>query len=175
MSTRATIALADHEDEKGNVLVWVQDIAAVNYASVTQDIDEIKDAIAGITRGTILTAGFSKVFPEGTGFPSTDPEAQRETKWLVTYQDNMQFLDTANTIANPGYLKVFTTDIPTADLSLLSDGEDELELTTAGVIADFVAAWEANVRTPYNHSNVKAAPPATFNEVLSIKHVGRNV
>lgn len=175
MPTRATVAIADHEDERGTVLVWVQDIGAANYASVTQDIDEIKDAIDGITRGTVREAGFSKVFPEGTGYPSTDPTAQRETKWLVTYQDNMQFLDELNTIANPGYLKIFTAEIPTADTDLLPDGKDELVLTTAGVILTFVNAWQTNVRTPYNHTNGKTTPPATFNVVLSVKHVGRNV
>lgn len=175
MSTRASIALADHENEKSNVLVWVQDIGAANYASVTQDIDEIKDAIDGITLGTVLDAGFTKSFPETSGYPSGDPEAQRETKWLVTYQDNMQFLDELNTIANPGYLKVFTAEIPTANLALLPAGKDELVLTTAGVILDFVNSWQTNVRTPYNNSNGKTTPPATFNLVLSIKHVGRNI
>lgn len=173
MPTRGTVSVADHENEKATTLFWVQDVGAANYASVTQDIDEIKDAIDTICIGTILEAGFSKSFPENTGFPSGNPQAQRETKWLVTYQDNMQFLDEANTIANPGYLKIFTSEIPCADLSLLAAGSDELSIT-AGVGLAFKASWEANVRTPYNHSNGKTTPPATFNSVLSVKHVGRN-
>jgi len=71
MPTRATISLADHEDEKSNVLVWVQDVGAANYASVTQDIDEIKDSIDSITLGTVREAGFTKTFPEASGYPST--------------------------------------------------------------------------------------------------------
>lgn len=174
MPTRASISISDHENERGTVLVWVQDIGAANYGSVTQDIDEIKDAIDTIIVGTINDSGFNKVFPENVGYPSGVPAAQRETKWLVTYQDNMQFLDEANTIANVGYLKVFTAEIPCADLTLLPAGKSELDLS-AGVPLAFKQAWEANVRTPYNHTNGKTTPPATFNTVLSVKHVGRNV
>lgn len=172
MPTRAAINVRDHENESSSVIVWVQDIGAGNYASVTQDIDEIKDAILTISLGTVKDAAFTKSFPEASGFPSTDPEAQREAKYVVTYQDTVQFLDVANTIANPGYLKVFTTEIPCADLSLLPDGKSELDLQDGGVVQAFVAAWEANVRTPYNNS--AAVTPAAWNDVLSIKHGGRN-
>jgi hypothetical protein len=173
MPTRANITIADHENEKSNVLIWVQDVGAVNYGSVTQDIDELKDAIATISRGTILDAGFSKVFPEATGYPADDPEAQREAKWLITYQDTLQFLDEANTIANPGYLKVFNTEIPCADLSLLPEGKEELDLVDGGVVAAFVASFEANARSPYNHTHGKTSPPASVVKVLSIRHAGR--
>lgn len=173
MPTRGSVSVRDHENEPSGVLFWVQDVGAANYASVTQDIDEVKDAIDTIILGTIREAGFSKDFPESAGFPSGVPNAQRETKWLVTYQDNMQFLDEANTIANPGYLKIFTTEIPCADLSLLPAGEDELDIS-AGVGLAFKGVWEANVRTPYNHTHGHVTPPATTNTLISVKHMGKN-
>lgn len=168
MPTRASIAIADHENQKSDVLVWVQDMGAANFASVTQDVDEIKDAVATISLGDVGAASITKTYPEVAGFPSDDPQAQRQTKWLVTYQDVMQFLDEANTIANPGYLKVFTSEIPCADLALLPEGKSELNLTDAGVVQAFVAAWEANVRSPYNHTHGHTTPTAAI-KVTSIK------
>lgn len=173
MPTRANISIADHENEKSGVLVWVQDVGAANYASVTQDIDEIKDAIDTISLGGIGSAGFTKTFPEAGSYPANTPAAQRETKWLVTYQDVMQYLDEANTIANPGYLKVFTSEIPCADLSLLPEGKSELDLEDGGVVEAFVTAWEANVRSPFNHTHGHTTPTAAI-AVLKIEHVGRN-
>lgn len=174
MPTRAFISLTDHENEKSGTQIWVQDVGVSNYGSVTQDIDELKDAIDTISIGTITESGFGKSFPELGGFPSTDPQSQRETKWLITYQDVIQFLDGANTIANPGYLKIFTTEIPCADLSLLPAGQDELDIT-AGVGLAFCNVFNPNARSPYNNSSA-AAPiaPSHFVKVLSIKHVGRN-
>lgn len=168
MPTRASIAVADHENQKSDVLVWVQDVGAANFASVTQDVDEIKDAIDTISLGSIGAASLTKSYPEVASYPSGDPQAQRQTKWLVTFQDVMQFLDEANTIANPGYLKVFTSEIPCADLSLLPAGKSELNLTDAGVVQAFVAAWEANVRSPYNHTHGHTGAIEKI-KVLSIK------
>lgn len=173
MPTRASIAIADHENEKSNVLVWVQDVGAANYASVTQDIDELKDAIDTISLGGIGAAGFTKTFPEAGSYPADVPLAQREKKWLITYQDTMQFLDEANTIANPGYLKVFTAEIPCADLALLPEGKSELDLADGGVVEAFVTVWEANVRSPYNHTHGHTSPVTPI-AVLKIEFVGRN-
>ena len=173
MPTRGFISVSDHENEKSQVLVWVQDVGAGNYGSVTQDLDEIKDAIATISLGTVGQAGFTKTFPEAAGFPSADANSQRETKWLVTFQDVVPYLDALGTVANPGYLKIFTADIPCADLSLLPDGKKELNLTDGGVVEAFVDAWEANVRTSYNHTSAYAQAQRV--QVLSIQHTGRNV
>lgn len=166
MPTRAAINMQDYNNESSTVLLWVQDMSAVNYGAVTQDVDELKDAIAAITLGEIREAVVTKAFPESSA-AVTDKTAQRETKWLVTYRDTTQFLDAANTIANPGYLKIFTTEIPCADLTLLADNKEELNLSS-GAGATFKAAFEANARSPYNHS---ASAPSI--QVLSVKHVGR--
>jgi hypothetical protein len=174
MPTRASFNLADHENEKASVILWVQDMSALNYAGVTASIDSIKEAIETISLGTVNDTGFAKSFPEDVGYPSDVPAAQREAKWLVTYQDTMQYLDTLATIANPGYLKVFNAEIPCADLSLLPDGKEELDLEDGGVVAAFVADFQANVRSPYNHSNAVTPSPAEAVKVLSIKHIGKS-
>lgn len=167
MPTRASFSFEDFDRERSVTLIWVQDVSAVNYGSVTQDIDELKDALATITIGAIRSANMMKEFPE-SGAPVTNPQAQREAKWLITYRDTTQFLDALNTIPNPGYLKLFAIEVPCADLTLLTGNEDTLRLN-AGVGATFKANFEANARSPYNHS---ASNPTI--ELVSVRHVGRS-
>jgi hypothetical protein len=167
MPTRAFFVVEDYGGEKSTMQCWVQDIGAGNYASVTQDIDEIKDELADIIQGEIREVGFTKTFPESVDAVE-DEEAQRECKWLIVYRDTCQFLDAGNTIANAGYMKVFNVEAPTAMLSLLSgDAPDYADMSNEDIAA-FVTSFEANARSPYNHT---AYAPSI--EVLRIVHVGR--
>lgn len=168
MPTRAFLAIEDKGGERSAMSFWVQDIGAANYGSVTQDIDEVKDSVATIIGGEIREVGFTKTFPESTD-EVTEDYAQRECKWLVVYRDTTQFLDAGNTIANPGYLKVFNVEIATANLGFLSDDAPDVIDMANETVEDFVASFEANVRSPYNHS---AYAPTI--EVLRIVHVGRD-
>lgn len=169
MSTRASITMKDYSKESSTTQVWVQDVGAGNYASVTQDIDEIKDAFATVSLGAIQSAGFRKEFPETGGFPAS-PAAQRESKWVITMQDTTQYLDAGSTIANPRYLDYFGFEIPCADTSLLAPNSDLMDVTNQTVI-DFIAAIEANVRSPWNHS-AAVTPTQIFVEG---RFVGRNI
>lgn len=168
MATRAFLTVEDYEKSTSNMFFWVQDITAANFASVTQDIDELKDAAAAIIRGTIKGVGFTKTYDESFAV-NTDPEAQRETKWLVTYRDTTPYLDALNAIPNPGYGKIFNAEVPTADLSgtHLQPNSDHAKLDDPEIEA-FVTAFEANVRSPYNYG---ANAPSV--EVLDIQQVGR--
>lgn len=168
MPTQAFVSIEDFDGEPTTVTFWVQDIGAANYASVTQDIDEVKDAIIAAVRGEVRKSGFTKTFLESFD-AVTDPEAQRETKWLVTFRDTTQFLDAGNTVANAGFGKIFTLEIGTAKLTgNLVDNTDlaDLSVTEMDALRD---AIQANVRSPYNHT---ATAPSIL--VLSIEHVGRN-
>lgn len=168
MPTQAFVSIEDFDKEPTTVTFWVQDIGAANYASVTQDIDEVKDAIIAAVRGEVRKSGFTKTFLESFA-AVTDPEAQRETKWLVTFRDTTQFLDAGNTIANAGFGKIFTLEIGTALLTgnLVANTDlADLSVTEMDALRD---AIQANVRSPYNHT---ATAPSIL--VLSIEHVGRN-
>lgn len=171
MPTRAFITIEDYNQETSTVSFSVQDVSAVNFASVTQDIDEVKDALLTVISGEVRQVGFTKTYPESFA-TVTDTTAQRERKWLVVYRDTTQFLDELNTMANPGYGKLFTMEIATADLSIaniLKPQSDEMDLTEAVVGAPFVSAIEANVRSPYNGN---AFAPSI--DVIRVVHVGRN-
>lgn len=173
MPTRASITIEDHEGQISTMSFWVTDLSALNYGSVTQDVDEIKDAVAPLIEGKIRKVDITKTFPE-TFDPVNNPLAQVEAKWLVTFRDTTQFLDAANSIANPGYGKLFTMEVPTAKLtlkpatSLDQPSAGDIDYADTDVVA-FIAAFEANVRSPYNTSAV--APTV---DVISIVNVGRN-
>ena len=169
MPTRAFVTVEDFSKEQSTTQFWVQDIGVGNYASVVQDIDEVKDAIITMIDGEVRVAGYTKTFPESSAAVA-DPNAQRESKWLISYRDTTQFLDALNTVANAGYLKLFSAEVGTADKDLLTlAGSDELDLTDGGVVEAFVTEWEANVRSPYNHT---ANAPSIQVEKITI--VGRN-
>lgn len=169
MPTRAYVTVEDYSKEQSTTQFWVQDISSLNYDSVTQDIDEVKDGIITMIDGEVRVAGYNKTFPESSA-TVTDPNAQRESKWLITYRDTTQFLDAGNTISNAGYLKLFSAEVGTADKDLLTqEGSDDLDLNDGGVVQSFVGVWEANVRSPYNHT---AFAPTI--QVERITLVGRN-
>lgn len=91
--------------------------------------------------------------------------AQRELKWAVTYKDTSEFLDDpTNTVPNPYFGKLFTSELPTANPALLSAGRDTLDLADVAV-SPFVTAFEANAVSPVG-GNV---------EVQQIRIVGRNI
>lgn len=170
-TANGTISIEDYNGEKSSLNVNLQDIdaAGTNYGSVTQDLDEVKDAILPLIRGVVRYAQLGVQFPESAA-AVTDKEAAREAKWLVTYKDTTQFLGAANTVANPGFGKLFTFEIPTANRSLLSNNRDELDLGVAGVGQTAKLALEPNIRSPFNRTAVTPT-----NEVVSIKYVGRNI
>lgn len=116
------------------------------------ELQAITDALVGITIGTLGEVNFTQVdqLKADDNTRPVSPFAQRETKWLVTYQDSIT-----------GDLGQF--EIPTADLLVLGSG-GEADPTNAAVIA-FKAAVESELVT-------RAGNSAT---IVSIKHVGRNI
>lgn len=173
MPTQGFLSMSDYDAETSSVGFWVQDLGAANYASVTQDIDEVKDAIAAVSLGVVNDSGLRKVFPESFA-QASDANAQRERRWFVRMRDTTQFLDAGNTIANPGYGNIFTMTIPaanltTADGAALIPNTDVADITGNAEMAALVTALEANVRSPWNHT---ATAPSV--DVLEILLVGRN-
>jgi hypothetical protein len=100
--------------------------------------------------------------------PPTDPSAQVERKWLVTYEDDLPFFDDpVNAIPNEGFGKLFQMEIPTADIEtagILLDNSDDADLTFAAM-ATFVTAFEDIARSPYG---------GTVN-VIKVTTVGRDL
>lgn len=164
MQNQATISIEDYDHEKSGTSLNIGPITVLNFVAVRDAIDDLKLALPGIIMGEIRQTTIAEKFSESTA-DVTSQQAQRETKWLVTYRDVTQFLDVANTINNAGYGNLSSVEIPTADLALLSGNSDTLDLTL-GAVAAFVTAFEAIQNSPTGGDEI---------EVVSIRHVGRNL
>jgi len=174
MTVKGFLKIRDYDGEISTMTFNLPDITAVNWAGVTQDIDEIADEIAegGMILGEVVEVGYTQVWQRSAAAVSNE-NAQRENKWLVGYTDICQYLDaTANLVPNPGYGKSFTIEIATADLTEhLVAGTDLADMNNAEVAA-LVAVIEANVLSPYAWTKMHTG---SATRVDYIKHVGRNV
>jgi hypothetical protein len=161
----ATITVEDYDGEKSRSSFNIGPLTAANFTAKRAAIDTLVDAAAAIIVGQIRQVTISEQFAESTS-EVAQQMAQRETKWLVTYRDNTQFLDVANTINNVGYGNLYSIEIPAADLDLLDDHEDNLPLVGITEVEDFVTAFEAVQNSPTGGNEVV---------VVSIRHVGRSL
>lgn len=170
MPTQAFISWKDYDAESSDTSFAVQDVGAANYASVTQDIQEVRTAMQAVSLATAQEDGFRKTFPQSFDLPD-DPNAQRERRWSVKMRDTTPFLAALSTVANPGYGKTFTFTIPGAKIEAdsLLEHTDIADVVNNTAMAALVASLNANIRSPWNHT---AVAPAT--EVVEILLVGRN-
>jgi hypothetical protein len=160
----ASFTVEDFDRETSNTGVNVGPLTAANFTAKRNAIDALKLTIPGIITGEIRRTRINEVFAESAA-NVTSPLAQREAKWLVTLRDNTQFFDVGNTINNPGFGNTFDIEVPTADLSLLENNNEELDLTVPAVAA-YVTALEAIAHSPTGGNECI---------VVSIKNVGRNI
>ncbi len=145
------LSFRDNSREIARTQVHLGDITAVSLPGTLTAVGAFRTAIGNITLGYF--ASESLIVDETTlsGDAPTDPNAQRGVKWTAGYIDTMQWLPApapANTIPNPGYQKIFTYQIPTADLSLLVSGQEELDLTSGPGLA-FKTSFDGLCRSPY--------------------------
>lgn len=161
---QASFTLEDYDKEKSTMGLNIGPITALNFTAKRDALDDLKAAIGPLVLGEIRRTSITENFAESADLV-TDQQAQRETKWKITYRDVTQFLDVANTINNVGFGNVYDTELPTAKLALLSGNVDTLDLTDTDVAA-FVTAFEAVQNSPTGGNEV---------EVIEIKHVGRNL
>lgn len=137
--------------EKSNWSVWGATLTAGNIVAQTGLATALRtatlDMILGAEASSRLLASSTK-----SAVDITNPLAQRENKWLVRYHDDSDGAP-------------FRVEIPTAKLSLLDTGTEFLNLADGGVIAAFVAAFEAYAVSPDD--------PTHTVTVDSIQFVGR--
>jgi len=124
------------KQESATMEVAVATITAGNLVAQTalHDalIDAIDDLIIGVEAKRALIANRTLL----SGLPASDPLAQKENRWLVRYHSSTDF-------------QKFVVSIATADLTLLADGNEFLDITTvASPGLAFKTAFEAVVRDP---------------------------
>lgn len=162
-----TYAMLDYSREKSSFSIETGNITGVSLPGVLTEIGTLRTAIEGITLGVVSDEGLRALQTNLSNTPPTNPLAQVESAWLVTFEDILPFFDDpVNAVPNEGFGKLFTLTIPTADIAAagrLAANSDFAVLTETGIDA-FVDAFETTARSPYG---------GTVN-VVSIKHVGRN-
>ena len=164
----AVFSIEDYSNETGRSTINVGDISLATIQVVQDAVDDLKLALQPIILGQIRQIGLNQTFIE-SGAAVTDPNAQRETKFLVRYRDTNQYLGALNTAPNPGYNQVFNVEIPTAELAThLVPGTDVVDMANAEIAA-FVTAFEAVARSPYNQFSTNPTI-----DVVEILFVGRN-
>jgi len=132
--------------------VPITELTAGNLTAKNALIAALAEAVDAVIIGQIQKG----VTILGTGYVSTSPAssalAQRENKWLCRYHDA-----TTN--------DKFTVSIGTADLTLLANHSEFLDLT-ASVGADLKSAFEAIVVSPLDDTHAVVLDTVQF--------VGRN-
>lgn len=165
-----SFTMNDYNKEASVFSINVQDVNPANLADLLTKRDALKTAIDAITRGIFVQSTVTdKATYNSASTPAGDTQANREIKWLITYEDGTEFLDAPDdTIYNAGFRKVFKLELGTANLALRQDN-DSVVYTRGGAhnvqaVADFVTALEAVLKSPYGGVGV----------VLRIEDVGRS-
>lgn len=161
-----SFTMMDYDREKSSLGFNTAAITGVSLPGTLTQFGALRTAIANITLGNLSAEALYVNRTKISNVPATDPSAQRERKWLVSYEDTTEYFDApVNAIPNAGYKSLHDMEIPTADFTVdnLPNNGDQADLTETGIAA-FVTAFEAIARSPYGGAV----------NVVKITAVGRN-
>lgn len=128
------LAVMDYDKELSIVQFRGTPLTSANFSAQATARSELQDAVAGICLGVVQrhAYGVHYVLPV---LAATDPKAQRELKWSVSYHD----LTT---------LRRYTLTVPCANTDKLDPNVRDRALLTDLAIATFIAKFEAYQRSP---------------------------
>ena len=160
-------SIVDRSRERSAMSFLTGAVTAVSLPGLLTQFGTLRTATDAIILGVIQEEAQYVFKTKLSNSVPADPNAQRERKWLVTYEDITPFFDPGtDAIPNAGYRKVFNLEIPTADAALLpTDIETDFVSLAQAAIGPWVTAYEAIARSPYGGSV----------NVLTIEMVGRNL
>lgn len=148
-----SLSFIDYNSEKASMRLALTDLSAGNVAAQAALLSTLNTAINAVTlmpeyRTTILFSDINS----GVAAPS-DPDAQREKKWLARYHDAVNG-------------QKFSVEIPGADLSLLSTApQTDYMDSSLSAFTDLKTAFEAVVKSPNTVANAVVLD--------SLQYVGR--
>lgn len=151
---RYKLSVRDNSREIGRSDFNISPITVGNIGDILTAIGTFKTAVDGITLGVLAKEALVMDETNLSALAPNDPNAQRGIKWSVQYADNTPFFDPGvNAIPNAGYQQIFTNTIPTANLALLPDGQEDLDLTVNPGLA-FKTIFDTFVKSPYGGAAV---------------------
>jgi len=148
-----SVSYRDYSGETSPFSVYTPEITAGNFAATGTALQALGTATNNLSRGQPAKSTLIAQINVISGANATDPVAQREMKWLVTYRDTVTE-------------RLYTLEIPCADLTAanLSGNTDEANLASTEWAA-WVTAFEA----------IAASQDENAVEVVSARFVGRNL
>lgn len=147
-----TVRYNDYDAERSTVSLRSTLLTAGNFDAQNTAAISLRDAIAAIALGLRVSFDHANRYETvAPGTQASDADAQRETKWLVRYQDADG---------------IYRVEIPCPDRSVLDpNNRGYANIGDGGPVDAFVSAFEAFVLGPSGGAVT----------VLDIKHVGRNI
>lgn len=142
------LSIRDNSRELGRSDFNIDPITVGNLGDILTAITTFKTAVDGIVIGVLAKEAVVLDETNISALAPVNTLAQRGVKWTVQYSDSTAFFDLANAIPNAGYQQIFTNTIPTADLTLLDSGQEELDLTTNPGLA-FKTVFDSFIKSPY--------------------------
>lgn len=144
MAKIGSVTIRDYSDEL-TVTRWNATDATLigDFESAITDLFN-----GGVIFGLPIRTQLSQQVTLGFAGP-VNSSAQRELKWVLSYEDNQQFLDPGtDLVPNPGFGKIYNLELGTAVPGILPAGTDILPPTAPEypVFEDFLS--DANVRSP---------------------------
>jgi len=134
------LSILDNSEETGKTDFNIGDLTAVSLPGALTQMGALQTAIEGVILGTVSVSRWGDA-DNISNTPPASPLAQRGVKWTVLMED-----DTLHT--------KFKNLLPTADLSLLAAGEEELDLTAGAGLALKVAIEDLARSPAGNNVNV---------------------
>jgi len=150
MTTRVTFSGLDYSLEGTSSSLYMADLSAGNFVAQTTAIGGIQTAIQGVSLIAYDGQTYPALVEAREEVAPASPFAQRESKWLVRYVDDVN--------AQKGDF-----EIGGADLALLVAGTDLMNIT-AGAGAALVAALELSALSRDGNAIT----------VIEVEHVGRS-
>lgn len=153
MATQNSIQVTDYSNEKSSFGVTSVTVNAGNIVAQQAAAATLVGAVDDLTIGAITKQGMNLVILDAPALP-TDPYAQRELKWLVSYQGAVSG-------------KIFQLEIPAPDITdNVVPNSDVADLTSTDW-DNFITAFEAFAKSPDNGTEAVAVIKAVL--------VGRNL
>lgn len=153
MPTQNGFQITDYSNEKSSFAVTSITVNAGNLAAQQTEAAALAAAIDALTIGELTKQTMNLVILDTPAIP-TDPYAQRELKWLVTYVGDASG-------------KSFNVEIAAPDLTGNTVVNSDVANLASTDWAAFVTAFEAYVRSPDNGTETVT--------VIKAENVGRNI
>jgi hypothetical protein len=141
-----SFSFLDFSEERSSMTFHFGEITAASIPGFLTEFGAFRTATEAISMGTLVSDTWVGDHTKYSNVAPSDPNAQRERKWLVMYEDVTS-------------LAMYRLEIPCADHDLagvLLPGTDNVDLTQTEIAA-WITAFEALCRSPEgNNVNVVA-------------------